>query len=368
MKIGFDAKRLFLNYTGLGNYSRNIVKNIQKYFPEHEYHLYTTKALRNTDTEYFFDKAKFIIHENKSAFNFYWRSVSIIKDLEKDKIDVFHGLSAELPIGINKSNIKSVVTIHDLIFKHFKSDYKLVDRVIYDFKSRYACQNADKVIAISGFTKKDILKAYNISEDKIEVVYLPLDNRFLKKASQNELEKVKLEFNLSDKFFLYVGSVIGRKNLKSVLKAMSMIEPKWRIPLVVVGSGKKYLKEVKMMIRKIGLEDDILFLKNISNEDLPKIYQLSIFFVFPSLYEGFGLPVLEAIQSGKSVIVSQDTSLEEVAGNCGTVLPQNDVTALANTIKEKSNLAIEQGNCEKHLMKFDPELIAKGIMEVYKGL
>ena len=367
MKIGFDAKRLFLNYTGLGNYSRNIVKNLQKYYPEHEYHLYTTKALRNPDTEYFFDKAKFIIHENKSAFNFYWRSVSIIKDLEKDKIDVFHGLSAELPIGIKRSNIKSVVTIHDLIFKHFKQDYNPVDRMIYDFKSGYACRNAAKVIAISEFTKKDILKAYNIGEDKIEVVYLPLDNKFSKKASQNELEKVKYEFNLPDKFFLYVGSVIGRKNLKSVVKAMSIIEPKWRIPLVVVGSGKKYLEEVKAMITNDGLEDDILFLKNISNEDLPKIYQLAEFFVFPSLYEGFGLPVLEAIQGGKSVIVSQDTSLEEVAGNCGIVLPQNDVISLAKSIKEKSTLSNELGDCDKHLKKFDPEVIAKKIMEVYKG-
>ncbi len=368
MKIGFDAKRLFLNYTGLGNYSRNIVKNLQEYYPEHEYHLYTTKALRNLDTEYFFDKSKFIIHENKSAFNFYWRSVSIIKDLVKDEIDIFHGLSAELPIGIKKSKIKSVVTIHDLIFKHFKSDYKLVDRLIYDFKSGYACQNAERVIAISEFTKGDILKAYNISNDKIEVVYLPIDNRFSKKANQIELEKVKSEFNLPDKFFLYVGSVIGRKNLKSVVKAMSIIEVRLRIPLVVVGSGKKYLEEVKAMIKNTGLEDDILFLKNISNEDLPKIYQLSKFFVFPSLYEGFGLPVLEAIQSGKPVVVSKGTSLEEVAGDCGTILPQNDVIALANTIKDKSNLAIELEDCDKHLKKFDPEVIVKGIMEVYKNV
>ena len=369
MKIGFDAKRLFLNYTGLGNYSRTVVRDLQKYFPEHEYHLYTTKALRNTDTEHFFDKSKFTIHENHSFFNSFWRSVSIVKDLERDNIEIYHGLSAELPLGIKKSKVKSVVTIHDLIFKHFKSDYKLIDRTIYDFKSKYACEAADKIISISDFTKKDISKSYKINEEKISVVYLQINDRFLTKYGQEQLLEVKNKFDLSERFFLYVGSVIGRKNLKLVIKAMAKIESNTRMPLVVVGSGKKYLEEVKKMIADYGLDRDVFFLKNVSNDDLPKIYQLSHFFVFPSLYEGFGLPVLEAIQSKKQVIVAEDTSLVEVVGNCGVILPQNDVSRLSDAIVEKSKQpAAKPMDCQEHLKQFDDKTLSYKIMDIYKNL
>ncbi len=368
MKIGFDAKRLFLNYTGLGNYSRAIVKDLQKYYPEHEYHLYTTKVLKNTDTEAFFNQSKFVIHENSSLLNSYWRSRTIVRDLERDGIDVFHGLSAELPIGIKSSRVKSVVTIHDLIFRYYKSDYNVVDRFIYNFKSKYACNNADKIVSISDFTKNDIVNSYGINDEKIVVVYLQISDRFTMRADEDKLKIVKRKFDLPNRFFLYVGSVIGRKNLKLVLKAMFNIDKKSRIPLVVVGSGKKYMEEVKQLVRDRGLVDSIIFLKDIDNEALPIIYQLAEFFVFPSLYEGFGLPVLEAIQSGKKCIVSEETSLVEVVGDCGLVLKQNDIEAMKNAIEAMIQSPAGIIDCTKHLAKFDPELISSKIMGIYKSL
>lgn len=369
MKIGFDAKRLFLNYTGLGNYGRIVVRELQKNFPEHEYHLYTTKVLRNTDTELFFDKSKFVIHESKSKFISYWRSFSIVEEMLKDGIDVYHGLSAELPFEIKKSGIKSVVTIHDLIFKYFPSDYKFIDRTIYNFKSKYACVNADGIISISDYTSRDIQNTYGIDKSKISVVYLPVDERFSNEIDSDLQVEVKNKYNLPDRFFLYVGSVIGRKNLKSVIHAMSIIGRNELIPLVVVGSGKKYMDETKTLIGKKGLVNKVLFLSDVSNEELPIIYRLSKFFVFPSVYEGFGLPVLEAIQSGKSVIVAEDTSLVEVTGNCGAILPQNDISSLANAISKKSNEEDLEGlNCKDHLSKFDSKILAKKMMEVYENI
>lgn len=365
MKIGFDAKRLFQNYTGLGSYSRNIVESLQKIFPENEYHLYTPKAVRNTDTEVFFDKTKFVIHESKASFKSYWRSFSILQDLKRDKIDVFHGLSAELPFGIKKSGIKSVVTIHDLIFKYFPRDYKLIDRIIYNFKSKYACQNANEIVSISEYTYRDIQRTYGIEKEKITVVYLPVNNRFSEGIKKENLLELKSRFNLPEKYFLYVGSVNGRKNLKLIIEAMALIKEEERIPLVVVGSGKKYLEETKILIQQKSLIDDIIFLKNISNEDLPKIYKLCSFFVFPSVYEGFGLPVLEAIQSGKLVMVSEDTSLVEVTGNCGLVLPQNDILKWSDAILQQSK-QVSKVNCKEHLNNFSSEVILRQLMGVYK--
>ncbi|HHH52955.1 MAG TPA: glycosyltransferase family 1 protein, partial [Bacteroidetes bacterium] len=162
MRIGFDAKRLFLNYTGLGNYSRTLVSNLQRFYPQHEYHLYTTKTTRNKDTEEFFDTSKYTIHECHYSLKSYWRSYSIVENLKNDGIDIYHGLSAEIPFGIDKSGIKTVVTIHDLIFKFFKKDYTLIDRMLYNMKTKYACNHADKIIAISKRTKDDILSIYGI--------------------------------------------------------------------------------------------------------------------------------------------------------------------------------------------------------------
>jgi len=372
MKIGFDAKRLFQNYTGLGNYGRIVVRDLQKYFPEHEYHLYTPKAQRNSDTELFFDKSKFTIHESKAKFKSYWRSFSIIDDLKRDGIELYHGLSAELPFGIKNSGINSVVTIHDLIFKYFPTDYKFIDRLIYDYKSKYACVNANKIISISDYTVRDIQKAYEINKDKVSVVYLPVDSRFSNEVSKKLETEIRIKFELPDKYFLYVGSVIGRKNLKCVINAMSLIERSKLIPLVIVGSGKKYMDEVKELISKNGLDNYVVFLKYISNEDLPIIYRLSSFFVFPSIYEGFGLPVLEAIQSGRSVIVSDKTSLVEVTGNCGAVLPQNNVDSWAKEILNKlessfSSYDFVEG-CKNHLKKFNSKELASKMMRIYKSI
>jgi len=366
MKIGFDAKRLFLNYTGLGNYSRTLVSNLQKYFPEHQYFLYTTKAVRNKDTEQFFDSSKFTIRESNSFFKSYWRSVSIINDLKKDNIDLYHGLSAELPFGIQKTGIKSIVTIHDLIFKFVKEDYKLLDRIIYNFKTKTACNRADKIITISQFTKKDLIRIYKLKPEKISVIYLPVSGNYTKSYPVDELIDIKNKFNLPERFFLYVGSIIQRKNLKIVIEAMDKTNKNELIPLVIVGNGKKHLTEIKELIKTYSLKDKVIFLNNIINQDLPKIYQLSEFCVFPSYYEGFGIPALEAIQSGKHVLVSQNTSLEEVVGNCGDILPHNNIDIWAETIEKMISInKNDKQNCSKYLQNFAPYHISKKIINTY---
>lgn len=369
MRIGFDAKRLFLNYTGLGAYSRTLVSNLQKYYPQYEYHLYTPKVIYNKDTEEFFDESKFIIHKSKSILKSYWRSFSIKNDLKRDKIDVFHGLSAELPFGLSNSGIKSVVTIHDLIFKFFPSDYKYLDRLIYDFKSKYACEKADRIISISKITTQDLYKFYKINQDKISVVGLPTNKVFTKHYDVKDWLKVKNKFSLPDKYFLYVGSVIGRKNLKVVIKAISLLDKQHRIPLIVVGSGKKYLDETKNLVDEYKLKGDVVFLQNVDNQDLSIIYRNCEFFVFPSLYEGFGLPVLEALQNFKPVIVSKDTTLEEVAGDCGVVLPFDNVEKWSNAIQDMIakplNKTDFKNKCNMQLASFDPKVLSSKIMNVY---
>ena len=142
MRIGFDAKRAFLNNTGLGNYSRDTIRVLSNYFPDNKYFLYTPKAKENSRLSFLNSNSNTFVRTPKSLLNralkSYWRSKSIVKDLFTNKIDIYHGLSHELPIGIEKTNIKTVVTIHDLIFIRYPHLFKAIDRRIYykKFKSK----------------------------------------------------------------------------------------------------------------------------------------------------------------------------------------------------------------------------------------
>src|SRR5581483_8496685 len=173
MRIGYDAKRAFLNRTGLGNYSRWLIQSLALYHPQNHYYLYTPKLKPGNNID-FPSVVRTILPKSK-LFTSWWRSSGIVQDLLRDKIDLYHGLSHELPAGIGKTGIKSVVTVHDLIFMRFPQYFSWINRVIYGAKLKYACQAADKIIAISDRTKQDIIELIGISPDKIEVVYQGCD-------------------------------------------------------------------------------------------------------------------------------------------------------------------------------------------------
>ena len=169
MNIGFDAKRAFHNGTGLGHYSRSLIKSLSTYHPNHKYYLFNPKAGGA------FSLKAGNIHEIQPSgflnrtFSAGWRSSWVKNDLKKYKINLYHGLSHEIPFGIRQAGIPSVVTIHDLIHERFPAQYNRIDVKIYDHKFRYACTNADRVIAISEQTKRDIIEFYKVAPEKISV-------------------------------------------------------------------------------------------------------------------------------------------------------------------------------------------------------
>ena len=171
MKIGFDAKRAFHNNTGLGHYSRTLIRSLANYYPEHEYYLFNPKPA----TLFRIDGGN--IHEVRPTgmidklLSSAWRSSRVKNDLQRLQIQLYHGLSHEIPIGIRSTGIPSVVTIHDLIHERYPEQYNRVDVSIYRKKFRYACENANHVIAISEQTKRDIIQFYKTPEEKITVCY-----------------------------------------------------------------------------------------------------------------------------------------------------------------------------------------------------
>jgi glycosyltransferase involved in cell wall biosynthesis len=382
MNIGFDAKRAFHNNTGLGNYSRTLIHSLHDLFPENNYYLFNPKK---SNRYQFIEKN---IHEIlptsffDTSFPSLWRSHRVISNLRKLNIQIYHGLSHEIPLGIEKTNIKSVVTIHDLIIFRHPEHYKKIDVIIHEKKIKYACQKADHIIAISEQTKKDIIQFFNIDEKKISICYQSCDKKFEQKISEQEINLVKQKLGLPENYFLYVGSITERKNLLTICKAMLLNKDELNIPLVVIGNGKKYKVEVENFLQQNNLTNAVIFLSDdklantlpeyISGDCFPAIYQAATALVYPSLFEGFGIPILEALWSETPVITSNTSCLPEAGGEgsyyVDALNPEQIATGMKEIFNNKSLADEIRKKGKIHAMKFSPEKCAASVMKIYKTL
>jgi glycosyltransferase involved in cell wall biosynthesis len=381
MNIGFDAKRAFHNSTGLGHYSRTLIRLLEEYYPENDYYLFNP----NKSSRYQLEGKR--LHEitpkrfPDAMLSAAWRSSWVKKDLVRLKIDVYHGLSHEIPIGIRKTGIKSVVTIHDLIPERYPEQYNPIDVKIYRKKFLYACREANRIIAISEQTKQDIIGFYKIPAEKIDICYQSCSPVFSKIATDEEKKRVVQRYDLPQRFFLSVGSIVERKNLLNVCKAFFLLRNDIDIPLVVIGDGGKYKQQVKDFILQHNLENRIIFLSEkkkdheagfLSTPDLAVIYQLAIAMLYPSFFEGFGAPVLEALWSRLPVITSNVSCLPEVGGPGAYYVDPNSASEIAEGIRL---LATDESAAEtmkekgiEHTRKFAPDIYAASVMQVYQSL
>ncbi len=383
MNIGFDAKRAYQNATGLGHYSRTLISSLATYFPQNEYFLFAPKITNRFATDIF--KNVHTIHPKKlpeSILKNTWRGNWVKKDLLKNNINIYHGLSHQIPIGINKTNVKSVVTIHDLIFERYPKQYNSFDVAIYRKKFTYACNTANKIIAISQQTKNDIVDFYKINADKIDICYQSCNDAFRNIVTEDEKKRIAQLYQLPKQFFLYVGSVIERKNLLTIVKAINSLKDNLRIPLVVIGDGSGYKQQVQSYIATNNLQQQVIFLSDNpaikalptyqSAKDFPAIYQQAIAMLYPSTFEGFGIPVLEALCSRLPVITSNISCLPEAGGNAAYYVnpfSADEIATAMQKIYTDKHLAtdmITKGTL--HAANFTQQKTAGAVMEVYKTL
>ena len=366
MRIGFDAKRAFNNYSGLGNYSRYVISNICRFYPENECYLYTPKIV---DEELFNVPQGALVNQPGGFWRkggSLWRTFKLTHRLDKDAIDLYHGLSNELPYGIQKSRIKSVITIHDLIFMEHPELYQTINRNIYEKKVRYGSHVANRVIAASEQTKQDIIRFLNVEEKRIRVVYQGCHRQFYSRVSEESMQHTRQRFGLPSEYLLYVGTIEERKNLLKIVQALH--HGNIDFPLVVVGRKTAYFNQVKLFIEQSGFSK-VYFLDQVQASDLPAIYQGSAGFIYPSSYEGFGIPVLEALNSGVPVITSRGGCLEETAGKGGLLIDPKDQEEMIHAIRqvlEESALRdrlIREGGA--HALKFREEQTIPSLYNVY---
>jgi len=371
MRIGFDAKRAFSNYTGLGNYSRDTIRILSNNFRTNQYFLYTPKEKYNSRLNFINDSKNIFIRTPQrifgQIFHSLWRSKTIVRDLFQNKIDIYHGLSHEIPLSIEKTNIKSIVTIHDLIYIRYPNLFSKIDRKIYDIKFRSACERANRIIAVSEQTKKDIIQYFKIESNKISVVYQGCNTVFQKDKSIKEISDCINKYHLPNNYLLYVGSIEERKNLLTLLNAMIDLPNEF---LVVIGDGKMYKKKCLEFIKKNNLHKRVIILSNLNLDTMACIYQKANIMIYPSIFEGFGIPIVEALFSKTPVITSKGGCFAEAGGDHSIYIDPNSSNQIKEAIiKIKSNQKLRKKMVEKgfeYAQRFTDEKIAKNIMKSYK--
>ncbi len=370
MNIGFDAKRVFFNRSGLGNYGRNILSYLQKYYPDNNFFLFSTKK-KNKINFTLSDNVEVVEPKNSNFLNnTIWRTKKILKEPKFKKLDIYHGLSNELPFGISKFSVASVVTVHDLIFLRFPHLYKKFDQKIYLKKVKKACSETDKIIAISNQTKNDLINFLKFESKKIDVVYQGCNSIFYQKISENRKNRIRKKYKLPSSFLLNVGTIEERKRALLIIKALNYA--KIDIPLVVIGKPSSYCKIIQKYISENNMKSRVKILNNVSSDELPAIYQSSEIFIYPSIFEGFGIPLIEAFVSEVPVITSDIDIFKEVGKNAVLYFKNDDYKNLSEKIlfliKNKSvqNKLIEAG--KNRAKFFSGKKVADDLMKIYKSI
>lgn len=375
MNIAFDAKRITHNATGLGNYSRFVVSTLAEYYPENNYLLCSPSVGNPRLYEDLLHSRSVTLRTPEGtlgqALSSYWRNWGLKSMLRKEEVDIYHGLSNELPIGLyNYKHIGTVLTMHDLAFIRYPQFYKAIDRVLYRKKYGASARHADHVIAVSESTRQDVIDIFGVEPERVSVVYQGCSPIFAQ-AKPEQAAFVRGHYQLPERYILFVGSIEERKNLRLAVEALAGLRDK-DIALVAVGRRTPYCDLVMSEAKRLGLERRVRLLHNIPTRHLPGFYAGATMFVYPSRFEGFGIPIIEALNAGTPVIGATGSCLEEAGGPNSLYTSPDDseeLSYLMQRILEDKALAEEmrqQGRA--YAKRFSPKQIMRELRAVYENV
>lgn len=366
MKIGLISERLNRPLTGVGTYTQHLIRELSMICPQDEIYLIDYR-----DYEMFKDLNKIIIAPSVKYLpkkSYFWHFYSQFR-LRRNNfdLDIIHS-PENATLFVKLKNQKKIITVHDIIAHLFPE--LGITGVRYKFLLSRTLKTADKIIAVSNSTKKDLINYFNIPEEKIRVISEAADEKF-KPLNQEEVNEIKRKYDLQFPFILYVGNLAKHKNIPALIEAFYKVKKKGiQHKLVITGMKRWKYKEIFETIDKLNLQNDVVFTGYVSDEDLPALYNAADLFVYPSLYEGFGLPPLEAMACGAPVITSNTSSLPEVVGNAGIMVDPHDVGALADAMYEVlTNDGLKEDMVKRELKRakmFSWEKCARETIEVYE--
>ncbi|EKE25001.1 MAG: mannosyltransferase B-like protein [uncultured bacterium] len=320
MKIGIDIRLIGKKRTGDEVVIFNLVREMARLNSTHEFKLFTDACDKETIKKIteqleIGDKSNFEVVSLETPNRFAWNFWTLPKYLRQNPFDIYH-TQYITPWFISHST-KIVTIVHDISFNFFPKFIKFSDLFFLKTLIPISIRRADKIIGVSRFTADEIINYYKINDYKVDWIYNSISKEFIgSEISKEELEKVKEKYALPEKFILYIGTLQPRKNLPMLVEAYARIKNELGGMKVVIGGNRKahnYDRRIDEAIEKHGLGEDVIFPGFIDEKDKPAIFRLASVFAFPSLYEGFGIPPLEAMSQGVPVICSNIPSLKEIA-------------------------------------------------------
>lgn len=366
MRLGFDAKRAFQNTTGLGNYSRDVLRILRARFPEHAYLAYGPRLVAGRLPEGVEARGPAGLLGRLAPS--LWRVAGLAGQAERDGVELFHGLSNELPLGIERTRVRSVVSIHDLIFERFPELYRPVDRAIYRWKFRRAAERATLVIAISEQTRADLVDLYRIDPRRIRVVYQGCHPLFQAPPDPAADAAAAARLGLPERFLLNVGTVERRKNLLLLVRALPALPG---LPLLVAGRETAYAAEVRAEAERLGVAGRIRWLgAGLPLADLAVLYRRCAAFAYPSIFEGFGIPIIEAHFCGAPVVTTAGGVFPEAGGPGAAYVAPTDVDGLAAALRgildDPARADAMRRAGRAHVERFTDGAVAEALMAVYR--
>ena len=366
MRIGLEVSPLAINSSGIPNYILRLLHGFASIDKENQYFLYTNRPIP-FDLGLPDNFRTVILKRPLPRFQM-WFQIELPHRLKKDGIDVFHGLFSRLPFVLP---VPSVITVHDL------SGYKMprlhkrkthFTNLMYPFYVK----KASRIIAVSEFTAKELASCFPETSSKTTVVHEAAPTEYSEVTEESELSRIREKYNLPPRFFLFLGTLEPRKNLPGLLEAFLQMADSVPHSLVISGAVGWKTGELFDKLKMSGAEDRIRLTGFVDRKDIPALLSLADIFLYPSLYEGFGLPILEAMACGTPVITSNTSSMPEVAGGAALLVDPGSPESISNAIM---TLAHDEGRRtllrEKGLVRageFSWEKSAKETLQVYRRI
>jgi len=371
MRVAVNTRLLIENeLEGIGRFSYEILKELCNKNP-------------NIEFDFIFDRPfskKFLFNKNITGHIlspqtrhpflwYYWFEIKLPKLLKKIKPDIFLSLDGFISTSIN---LKQISVIHDINFEHYPQNLPLFHRKFYQFFFPKYAKKAKTIITVSNYSKEDIIKTYGVQKEKIHVIYNGVGNSF-SPMNKQEKREIKKTFSSGSDYFIFIGSIHKRKNISNLLKGFDLYKEKTKsqTKLLIVGKKRWWSKEMNKTYQKNNFKNDILFTGYLQEKTLPKVLGSAKGLCFPSLFEGFGLPIVEAMKCGVPVITSNTTSMPEICGESGITVDPNNVNEIANAIKKID----EDPNLREKLIKlglkrakiFNWQIASEKLLEILKN-
>ena len=302
----------------------------------------------------------------------FWRTFRLGRAARRDRVDLYHGLSHEIPRDLPRTGIPGVVTFHDLLFERHPELFPVIDRMSYGWRYRWSAEHAAAIVAVSGQTRDDLIKWYGVDPEDVTIIPPPRDPAFAQPVPATEAAATRSRLGLPATFLLSVGTLERRKNHRVLVDALALLDARSTPPLVLVGRDGGEAKALRILAAARGVSGQVRLLQGVASGDLPALYQGASLFLYPSLFEGFGMPIVEALSAGVPVVCSAGGCFPEAGGPSTRYVTSTDAVGLAGAIRDilddPEGAARMRDDGRQWAERFDATALAAPLLALYHSL